>query len=295
MVTPLRSEKPAAAPFDPKKEYVAAGGYFSTRMGAVLASLFADDAELVAGADVYERMLTDGKVSSCRNILRDSVLADDVQIYPYVSDEDSPDYARAKEIADFCAFSLSCLRRPFRATLRDALGDALAFGHKACEITYKDWADESGNPRLVHDTIKLKPRSAAQFVVDEFSNELGLQVWTPASGSKLAPREKFFAPAFNRKDEDPRGRSILRGAYNWWVAKRAGIPVYVKRVEKKALPSIFGITSDKDEGEQAAEDGTRQTSAEVMAEKLAALENYSATAFPHGADAKVLDATGNGA
>lgn len=288
MATPLRSLNKPPAPFDPKKEYVAAGGVFSTRLGAVLSSLFADDAELVAGADVYERMLTDGKVGSCRDILRDSVLADDVQLYPAVSDETSPDFALAREIADFCSLSLSGLRRPFRTTLREALGDALAFGHKVCEITYRDWADERGRPRLVHDSIKLRPRAAAQFVVDEFSNELGLQVWSPASGVKLAPREKFFCPAFNRKDEDPRGRSILRRAYNWWLAKKAGIPIYVKRVEKKALPSIFGTTSVQ------AEDGGEQTPSQVMAETLAGLDNFSAVAFPHGADAKVLDAAGNG-
>lgn len=295
MVTPLRTLKPPAAAYDPTKEYVAAGGFFSTRMGRVLAALFADDAELVAGADLYERMLADGKVSACRNILRDSVLADDVQVYPAVSDEDNPDFELAKEIADFCTFSLSCLRRPLRETLREALGDALAFGHKVCEITYKDFTDEEGRPRLVHDTIKLKPRQAAQFAVDEFSNELGLQVWAPRSGPRLAPREKFFAPAFNRKDEDPRGRSILRPAYNWWLAKKAGIPVYVKRVEKKALPSVFGTTSDReDDSPPPDEDGTQKTASQVMAEKLAALDNFSSAAFPYGATAKVLDASGNG-
>lgn len=295
MVTPLRAPTQSAAPHDPRKEYVAAGGLFSTRMGAVISSLFADDAELVAGADVYERMLTDGKVSACRNVLRDSVLADDVQVYPAVSDEKNPDFELAREIAGSCTHSLSCLRRPFRMVLRDSLGDALAFGHKVAEITYKDYTDELGRPRLVHDTIKLKPRSAAQFVVDEFSNVLGLQVWSPTTGVRMAPREKFFAPAFNRKDEDPRGRSILRPAYNWWVAKKAGIPVYVKRVEKKALPSMVGFTSDKEDQTLQAEDGTEQKSApQVMAEQLASLENFSAAAFPGGAKAEVLDATGNG-
>jgi hypothetical protein len=292
------------ATHDPKKEYVAAGGVFSTRLGSILASLFADDAELVAGPDVYERMLTDSEVSKDRNLLRDSVLADEVQIFPSVSDESNPDHDLAKEIADFCTFSLSCLRNnTFGETLREALGDALAFGHKICEITYRDFEDEEGRPRLVHDTIKLKARGAAQFVVDPFKNVLGIQVWGArfASGSQLVAREKFFIPVFNRKDEDPRGRSFLRAAYNWWVAKKAGIPVYVKRIEKKAIPSIFGTTSEKDDGTVQPQDadgnpiGQPVSSSEVMAQKLADLENFSAAAFPYGADAKVLDASGNGA
>src|SRR4051812_41340743 len=116
------AQRPSApsATNDPRKEYVAAGGFFSITLGSVLASLFADDAELVAGADVYERMLTDSEVSKDRNLLRDSVLADEVQIFSSVSDESNPDHVLAKEIADFCTFSLSCLRNnTFGETLRE--------------------------------------------------------------------------------------------------------------------------------------------------------------------------------
>jgi hypothetical protein len=294
------------AAYSPDKEYVAASGLFSARIGQVLSSLFLDDAELAAGADVYERMLTDPEVKKGHKVIKDGVLGDGVQFYPAVSDEADPQQQFARDMCDALTHSLGQLRRPFRETLDEAVGDALAFGHKVAEITYKDFTDEQGRPLLVHDSIKVKPRNATQFVVDPYWNVLGLQVWQYVPGTAasmtIIPREKFFIPTFNRKDEDPRGRSILRAAYNWWLAKRAGLPIYLKRIEKKANPSLVGTTSEAEDQPQPETDehgtpiagGKLLTPSEVMARKLAELEDGSAAAFPFGAQVKVIDSSGNG-
>jgi hypothetical protein len=307
MATPLRrlNQPEATPPFRPDREYVASTGLFTQRVGSVLSALFGDEAEVVGGADVYERMATDPEVKKCLRVIVDGALADGVEFYPSVADEEHPDYALAKEISDFCELAVGQLRRPLTQTLKELVRDAATFGHKVAEVTYKDFTDPEGRPRLVLDCVKLKPRDAVQFVVDEFMNELGMQAWRDGR-RQLVPREKFLVLAFDRKDEDPRGRSLLRPAYNWWTAKRAALPIYLKRMEKKAIPSTVGFTSDK-ESETVQEfdadgapltnengDPKLKSSAEVMAVKLAALENGSAAAFPAGAKVEVLDVQGNG-
>lgn len=301
----IRSSEQSQAPrFDPRRENVAASGYFSQRIGQVLSSLFGDELELAGGVDVRRRMLADPEVLKGLMVLKDGILGDGVQLFSFYTDEKT-DQQRAADSAlyqEFCRFNLfETPLRPFNETLNEAVFEALQHGHKPVEQTYRDWMDETGAPRLVIDKLKCKPLDAVQFVVDEFMNVLGLQVWQ--NGKQfIIPRDKFFIPTFDRKDEDPRGRTLsLRAAYNWWNAKRAGLPIYLKWMEKKAIPSTVGFTSDKEqelvqeygENGQPLYNGSEpvvRSSAEVMASKLAELENASCAAFPHGAKVEALSA-----
>ncbi|MGI8655469.1 MAG: phage portal protein family protein [Pyrinomonadaceae bacterium] len=320
MAQPLTLEKQAPATpraADPNREYVAAqGGYFSMHMGRVLSSLFNDDAEFVAGADVYERMLTDPEISKCVKVIKDGVLGDGVQIVAAQTEDGTPERARADEIKAFCEMCVNNTKRPFRETLDEMIEAALAFGHKVAEQNYRYEAGAGGRVSLVLDSVKVKPRGSTQFVVDEFMNVVGLAVQTIAAGGlvssalfnsdNLVAREKFFVVAFNRRNEDPRGHSVLRPAYNFWNAKRTGLPIYLKWLEKSAIPSTIGFTSDKEDALVQAYDTAGnpvadangnpqvQSSAEVMANKLAQLENGSAAAFPHGADVKTNQVAGDG-
>lgn len=299
----LNAKADAQAAFDPTREYVSQGGFFSLQVAQVLSALWSDDAELAAGTDVYERMLTDPEVLKDMTVINDGIVGDGAELYAFYTDEktDAAKAAAAARYSEFCHFNLyETLRHPFLETLGAALLDARTFGHKAVEQTYRDFIDETGAPRLVLDKLKCKSRAAVQFAVDEYFNVLGLVAWR-AGTRRLIPRDKFFIPTFNRKDEDPRGRSLyLRAAFNWWQAKRAGLPVTVKRIEKKALPSIAGFTSDKgDDTVQEVDDlgrpiGEPKTSAQVMAEKIAQFESMSAAAFPNGASIQVVDASGDG-
>jgi hypothetical protein len=291
-----------AASYQPDKEYVATGGFFSAQIGFTLSALFLDDAEFLIGPGGFERLLTDPEVHKDVTLLIDAILGDGVQLYPNFTDEKA-DAAKAKAAAEyqaFCALNLfETPHRPFRETLNESVKAALVTGHKVVEKTYRDYTDPEGRPRLVIDKLKVKPRNAVQFVVDQFWNELGMMVWGTA-GQVVVPREKFFIPTFDRRDEDPRGSApAMRAIYNWWLAKRAALPVALKRLEKKALPSVVGFTSGNEEPESAEEfpDGTRgtpQTPAEVMANKLAGLDNFSAAAFPNGASVTALNLSGNG-
>lgn len=292
------SSQPAT--HDLTKEYVAAGGFFSTQLGFTLSALFLDDAEFLLGPGGFERLLTDPEVHKDITLLVDAILGDGLQLFPNFTD-DTADAARAKLAASYTAFcSLNLFEtphRPFRETLNEAVKAALVTGHKAVEKTYRDYTDAEGRPRLVLDKLKVKPRNAVQFVVDPFWNELGMMVWD-AAGQAVVPREKFFIPTFDRRDEDPRGSApAMRAIYNWWLAKRTALPVALKRLEKKALPSVVGFTApNEDDREVTDEDGKSSTltSSENMAAKLAQLDNFSAAAFPNGATVRALDLSGNG-
>lgn len=297
-ISDIRDRQSAPAKYDPSKEYVTAAGSFSLSVGARISSLFSDEAELRLGPGGFERLLTDPEILKDVTLLVDAIVGDGVQLYPLFTDDkaDPARSATAAEYSDFCAFNLSeTLRRPFRDTLREAVRSAFVTGHKVAEQTYRDWTDAEGRPRLVLDKLKCKPRYAAQFVIDAYLNELGMAVWS--EGRRIVvSRDKFFVPTFERVNEDPRGTApAMLACFNWFVAKRTGCPIFVKRIEKKALPAVAGFVGANEES-MPAEDGTSATKTpqQAMAESLAGFENFSSAAFAHDAKIQVVDASGNG-
>jgi len=270
-----------------QRESVAAGGMLSQRLGTVIGGLFSDDAELAIGPGGFEQLLTDPEVLKDVTVLVDAILGDGVQLFPLFTDEDT-DKERAALSAEYAELCRMCLydtpRKPFKSTLAEAVRAAYVTGHKVAEITLRDATSDTGAPLLVLDTLKLKPRGAVQFVVDPFMNVLGLQVWT-GGNRRIISREKFFVLSFEQRDEDPRGSApAMRAAYNWWVAKRAALPVTLKRLEKKAVPSSYGV------GPEGADEEALQHGAN----KLAALDHETAAFFPHDTTVGVLDASGDG-
>lgn len=130
--------------------------------------------------------------------------------------------------------------------------DALIYGHKIAEVTYKYKKFKQfndGNNMLVPYRIKVKPRGTVRFVVDNAMNVIGFtansslksdepvpvdaqgkeikpkaNITTDSSGnaliggSKLLTREKFMVLTIRGKDEDPRGTSLLTAAPSVVVA-----------------------------------------------------------------------------
>ncbi len=98
--------------------------------------------------------------------------------------------------------------------------------------------------RLMPSAIKIKPRDAAQFVVNEYMDVLGLVPRNKARAG-LAPdeivdREKFIVLTLNKKDEDPRGNSSYRPAYNWYNIKTQ-IPAEMLRfILEESVPKAVG-------------------------------------------------------
>lgn len=82
--------------------------------------------------------------------------------------------------------------------------------------------------RLLPKSIKVKPRGAARFVVDDYMNVIGFvpksRPLKGGNGIKLKWNEvidprKFCVLTLKKKNEDPRGSSVLRPAYNWYNLK----------------------------------------------------------------------------
>lgn len=99
--------------------------------------------------------------------------------------------------------------------------------------------------RLMPSSIKVKPRNATRFVVDDFMNVLGLVPTSRVRPTGLLPgeiidREKFLVLTFNKQDEDPRGKSAYRPAVNWYNLKTQ-IPAEMLRfILEESVPKAVG-------------------------------------------------------
>lgn len=294
---------------DPTREYVVGEGLWSGRIGSVL-SRFLDDAEMVVGLNVYERMSRDPVVAKDILYQKTSVTADGMQLIPSVSKKDAR-FELAQEIRDFCQRNVDNLHRPVMEIIKEQM-DALKRAHTVAEKTYNE--PKATGPdayKLTLKSIKVKPRNTTAFVVDEFRNVLGLTAWTygkvglvdgaKLNGQKIIPREKFVVLTFETEDEDPRGLNPLRYGVNFWQAKCLVPGLQLKWLDKSGVPSTVGMTPPNadDEVETDAQGnpiagGQTRSAQEVMADRLAQLESASAAAFPYGSEVKILQVAGDG-
>lgn len=261
---------------DPRKEYVTGGG-FNVYGGNGTKTLtgFADESALTRGmgrehsVKTLGQMMEDPKVSKDINILKISTLGDGVEFLPAVP-ETHDDYDDAVAVAEFCEKALRELQLPLRYVLEQMM-DALVFGHKIAEITYKT-APVNGfdGLYLVPDKIKVKKIGVVQFVTDNFDNVIGFTAQglafernrpaTPLkrelgkdgkvyiNGKPILPREKFMVLTVRGKDNDPRGQSLLVPAFQAWHLKTQIMPEYYRYLLLCAIPLLVGYTPENDTG-----------------------------------------------
>lgn len=273
---------------DPRREYLAGGVLSKSTLrsgygrGNTLSGT-PDDLMREFGYQIYDQMSKDPKVHKCIKILKVDSLGDGVDLLPSVSDSD-PNYDTAKKIADFCTYAIKGLRKPLKDTLNQML-DALVYGHKIAEIVYKtEYVEEFGGTFLTLDSIKPKPIGLARFVVDNSLNILGI-VGTnkigqdgvsnnieieQVSSSNIVTRgentfikledgsenlflniDKFMVLTIDAEDDDPRGRSMLRAAFNFWNLKQQIIPELLRFILTCSIPLLIGFTPEDQEGQSA--------------------------------------------
>lgn len=92
----------------------------------------------------------------------------------------------------------------------------------------------SQKTRLMPKSIKVKPRNSTRFVVDDYMTVLGLvprhiRAQSNIQWSSIIDREKFLVLTLNKQDEDPRGKSTYRAAFNWYNIK-AQLPSEILRL-----------------------------------------------------------------
>lgn len=293
--------------FDPEQEYFL--GYGMPTIGAQRYPAQKLDRFDCVSFDTLRQMLNDPEICADARTLRDLVLADGVEIEPcyqgHSVPDDSPEYARAAEIADHCKRSLAGLRKPIKSTLEGLIEGALVYGHKTAEMTWKMGTGPDAG-RLVLDRLALKDYRSLDFVLDPFSNHIG---FTPRSASlsgtstlTVIPREKFLHLSLNEEDEDPRGRSSIRPGHTAWNFKLNVWPEYYRWLQTAALPGLIGTLPPKALGDvQRNADGTVKTGArqlspsEAMAAGLEAMKAAGVAVIPNGATVDQLEAAGEGA
>ncbi len=298
-----------------------ANARFLTFIGQITQALpkYVDDAQRDFGLDIYDRMRRDPAISSALRTIKIKVVSEGVRIVPGLKQpsqfgrtpEEQASYDKATEIAQFVDSCLSNLQAPLTRIIKQML-NCMAYGYQVAEQVYEIRGSE-----LRLTKLKVKPRPAYSFVVDNVMNLIGLAAVKPGqeattSGLSLIkpgeviPREKFLVMSFEPDDDDPRGTSLLRAVYNVWFLSQHVFPEWFKFLKQFATPSVAGtLPEDAGEVELIDATGTVQDDGsgnptyvrpeDAMVMKLVNWLNGSAIALPHGAEVDILESKGDGA
>jgi hypothetical protein len=158
--------------------------------------------------------------------------------------------------------------------------------------------------RLMAKAIKVKPRGAVRFVVDDFMNVLGMAPqnkgrYNSANSinyNEIIDRDKFLVLTLNKRDEDPRGRSTYRPAFNWYNLKSQVPAELLRFILEESVPKAVGTMAPNAapfEYERDAQnniifeaDGTTPkmlTAAESFARQIQGFRSGSGAVIPHEA------------
>lgn len=257
----------------------------------------------------------DAEIESDVSVLADTVFADGIEVVPAVLDESDAEYQEAADIAEFVS-KATRTRRPFVMVLKEMFKAAFYNGIKVGEIVLRYQNDLQIDGKLVLDRINPKPLAATAFVTDKFYNVLGLvgaqragqTVVTAGSISlskdEIIPREKFLVLSFELEDNDPRGLSQVRAAYDAYCDKQLSREQWKEWRRTSAIPKKVGITPDKAmpipvkdaDGKPIIENGVQKTitASKSLMNALEGFANNSAITAPFGTDIKQLEVSGKG-
>jgi hypothetical protein len=298
---------------DPTREYVAGGvvsWYASYRERLTALPLPIDDLTAELGDDIYERMLRDPQAGACIDVLRTGILEDGLSIRPAVDSADADGYDQAIELLGLVEQQLDDLETPLDDVLWDMLS-ALALGNRVAEEVYAYDTSYTGRTELVLRRLNVKPRANIAFVTDTFGNVVGLignepgqqllrgQLLNDEQRAHIIPRSKFAILSVRPTNNDPRGTSLLRPAYNAWWLKMQAWPEYLKYLSQFASPSLVGTTAPNAADEPVYDTagnptGEYQTPEEALLTRLLQFRNGTALALPSGATLDSLGSSGDG-
>lgn len=196
------------------------------------------------------------------------------------------EFEKYEFVMGLCERMLKGLDRPFRDSLEQILGNGFSYGHGIAEVVWEYRKDkpkiapvkkdekkpkltlsqrwgfasvkeeekkpsrpmfESEQLRLMPKAVKVKPRGALKFVVDDYMNILGLlptsrglRSKNPIKFNQILDREKFFILTLNKRDEDPRGNSFCRPAFNWYNIKSQVPAELLRFILEESVPKAVG-------------------------------------------------------
>jgi hypothetical protein len=300
-------------------EYVAGGGNWIAE-SPYYRSLptYIDDITRDFGSDAYERMMLDDQVASSVRTYIESILSDPLTVRPWIDDDKDPDYEESKSYAEFAERLLANCSptRSVNAWLFEMTMGSVSLGNRVAEKVAR--LEESGQDagRLVWDRVKVKPRNRTAFVVDGFSNLLGLLAAIPGQGnlvpgailtpdllavSNLLPREKFAILSWNPQEEDPRGTSLLRTVYRLWWEKIQATAEWLKHLTQFGSPSLWGTTAPDAMAEPATDSlgnplpgAVSISPVQQLLNELLKFRNGYALALPNGSTLQLLQSASAG-
>lgn len=296
-----------APAFDSDQEYILGYGLsFGYGTQRIPAEKF--DPRSCVTFEMLGAMMNDPEVAADVRTLRDMVLSDGIELSPAYLDaivgEESPEYARAVEIAEHCNRSMGGLRKSLKTTLESWIEDGLVYGNKTAEITWRPGEGLDAG-RIVLARIACKDYRSLDIVLDAYSNHVGFCArstgLSAASTRTIIPREKFLHLTINEKDEDPRGRSCVRPAFLAYDFKSSTWPEYYRWLQAAALPGLIGILPVNAKGDvQRNPDGTPKagakpnSAAETTAQALANIKNLGVAVLPNGMTVDQLESADDG-
>lgn len=277
-------------------------------------------------SDIYDRdlprfnyesvraMRFDAEVHAAVEFVLDAMLADGVETVAAVY-EDDPEFELAEEISAFVRRNLLETCKFFLRTYKTLMRGAFTRGHKLGEIVLKLENEGIDAGKLVLDKIKVKPNSATGFVVNEYLDVIGIfavyqgqSIFSIKSVSpeNIVPLDKFVICTFETEDEDPRGVSQIKAAFEPACDNRETRAQYNLYRRKSAIRSYLAkFTEDvrdkkiplkNADGTAKIVNGVQQTKtpATAAAETLSQMKNDTMAVFPFPIDIDVLDADGTG-
>jgi hypothetical protein len=320
---PQEGAPDATIPVDLKHQYVSGGAAAWAGTAAQSLPWPIDDITLALGDDLYNRMMTDAIVGSAVNIFKAGILSDGVSLSSAIDDKEHADYQQASDLVEWCEDVLDDLDPNLDAVLWNML-DAISYGNKVAELIYDTDTSYTGSQQIVLRSLHVKPRHALAFVVDPYKTLLGVlglfpgaNVW-PLTGMQIpdvkerenfVPIEKFAVLTSRMEDNDPRGTSILRGAYDPWNRKQQAKAKHLQYLGIYAMASLIGFTAkDALPVLRTNADGTPALDSngaplydyptDVMLNALLAFQNGTVAVFPDGSPdgsrVQVLQAQGSG-
>lgn len=280
-----------------------------------------DDAEERFGLDIYDKMLHDPDLSGFMLGLKSAVLESEVQVLPAVKapskfGKQDPGqeakFKKAKEVADFvesCHDLLPYTDRPLTETMWDML-EALSHGHRLAEVVFRPETEGVLAGKWVIESLGVKPQSNYAYVCDNNNRVLGVTakipglapyvrqglIGDPSNLPNIVPKSKFWHFAPHRRNNDPRGRSLLRGAYVPWKKDQ-----FAHEEEAKFLTQFAGgmITAELPEKVPDGKythptTGASLSFADYVGYMLSQLGNGQYGVFPNGCAVEIHQPSNDG-
>lgn len=271
---------------------------------------YSDDVERDFGLRIYDDMMNDASVNAALWTLWDMVDDGEPNVVPAVSarlaaSEDERRMAkRAQEVCDIVRYAIADCEESFHDSVIQLGQGAMVKGARLAEMVFEPKLGSWQGQRVRKlRALDIKEPDTYRYIVDRNGRWLALQAIIPGVGLALVegmvgdPQawpntispEKFCHVQMRGLRRDPRGRSLLRPAYNAWWLKRQTWPQLLKWLSQWASPSLLAFL-DKDAA--PTDDGTPPE--EIVALTLEKVQSGSVGALRGGMSAMLLQASGEG-